>query len=566
MSCYNLLSVPGNLGTRLNPFGFPSPWSRSPILPTSLNVVYLIHVMAYPVESDAARSPFPTSGSLIQPPRPTCLPCPNILDRTTISPPFMTTHIHKQHPSPTTISSNSRFSRTHHLMFIPPIRSKLSVILFSSSDMDKDNLNSPCSSCESSDSELDSSSPRKQKSSARKPTVSRLSFPFVKSAKSPPPSKCDKNTPSTLSFQSTTPPCGPSAATKRDTPSLTSPHPAPPFSHHPHYNPQRRSYRHRGYSRHALAHIQWFWAMREEHWEVKCGPVRKNKPHLEESFLETALDDPLASLLSPCNQKRKVPMHPVHQPQHELPPMTIHPRRGDLSTLRDPYCTEIDRNFVGLPMWTIGKTLWMYDVHLASQDRARGGDPDSHDVSDAYETESESESLGTAASVVSCDDSDMTLVDSETESEVSPDGGSNSSSEDNDVGTLRDQHIIKKHLVLTHDNSYSGLSSSMTPGRAPPVRALSDTSLVLSCPPHQRRSRSLRSAYCSRPLTPIAATASGSGKKLARQSSWATDWYRRWECMIEVSHRRQMVEGKCKFFLNYEPEDDLDRFEAISLL
>lgn len=207
----------------------------------------------------------------------------------------------------------------------------------------------------------------------------------------------------------------------------------------------------------------------------------------------------------------------------------------------------------------------MYDVHLASQDRARG-DPDSHDVSDAYETESESESLDTAASVVSCDDSDMTLVDSETESEVSPGGGS-SSSEDNDVGTLRDQHIIKKHLVLTHDSSYSGLSSLMTPGRTPPVRALSDTSLVLSCPPHQRRSRPLRSAYCSRPLTPpIATAASGSGKMLARRSSWATDWYRRWECMIEVSHRRQMVEGKRKFFLNYEPEDDLDRFEAISLL
>lgn len=288
--------------------------------------------------------------------------------------------------------------------------------------------------------------------------------------------------------------------------------------------------------------------MREEHWEVISGPVRKNKPQLEESFLETALDDPLASLLSSSNQKRKVPMHPVHQPQHELPPMTIHPRRGDLSTLRDPYCTEIDRNFVGLPMWTIGKTLWMYDVHLASQDRARG-DPDSHDVSDAYETESESESLYTAASVVSSDDSDMTLVDSETEDEASP-------TENYNIGTSRDQHIVKKHFVLARD-SYSGLS--FTGGRTP-VRALSDTSLVISCQ-HQR---SWPHSACSGPSTSL--TASSSGKKLARQSSWATDWYRRWECMIEVSHRRQMADGKRKFFLNYEPEDDLDRFDAISLL
>jgi len=191
----------------------------------------------------------------------------------------------------------------------------------------------------------------------------------------------------------------------------------------------------------------------------------------------------------------------------------------------------------------------MYDVHLGSQDRARG-DPDSHDVSDAYETESESESLDIAPSVVSSDDSDMTLVDSETEGEVSSPG------EDWEVGTSRDQHIIKKHFVLTRD-SYSGLSLT---GRAP-VRALSDTSLVLSCP-HQRSWPP--HLACSGPSTFIAA--SSSGKKLARRSSWATDWYRRWECMIEVSHRRQPTEGRRKFFLNYEPEDDLDRFEAISLL
>ncbi len=287
--------------------------------------------------------------------------------------------------------------------------------------------------------------------------------------------------------------------------------------------------------------------MLEEDWEVKSGPVRKNKPKLEESFLETALDDPLASLLISSCQKRKVPMHPVHQPQHELPPMTIHPRRGDLSTLRDPYCTEIDRTFVGLPMWTIGKTLWMYDIHLASQDRACV-DADSHDVSDYYETESESESLDTAGSVVSSDDSDVTLVDSETEGEMSP-------NEDSNIGTSRDQPIIEKHFVLTRD-SYS--SSSLT-GRAL-VRALSDTSLVLSSP---RQASWPDSAY-SEPST--SAAASSSGKKLARQSSWATDWYRRWECMIEVSHRGQMADGKPKFFLSHEPEDDLNRFQTVPLL
>jgi len=189
----------------------------------------------------------------------------------------------------------------------------------------------------------------------------------------------------------------------------------------------------------------------------------------------------------------------------------------------------------------------MYDVHLASQDRARA-DADSHDACDAYETESESESMDASASVVSSDDSDATLVDSETEGEVSP-------GENNDFGILRNQHITEKHFVPARD-SYSGPSST---GRVP-VRAISDTSVVLSCP-HQTSWP--HSAY-SGPSTSI--SASGSGNMLARRSSWATDWYRRWECMIEVSHRGQMADGKHKFFLSHEPEDDLDHFgAAISL-
>lgn len=260
--------------------------------------------------------------------------------------------------------------------------------------------------------------------------------------------------------------------------------------------------------------------------------MRSKKPHLDESFIETALDDPIASLLDSSAHKRKTPLHPVHQSQHELPPMTIHPRRGDLTTLRDPYCIEIDRTFVSLPTWTIGKTLWMYDVHLASQDRARV-DAELNDPSDAYDdTESESESLDTSSSAVFSDDSDATLVDSETESELSP-GGSSS------IGISRDQITSEKHFSFSRDSSSSSI------GRGP-TRVLSDTNLVLSSP---HKTNWSHSAY-SEPSTPTAS--SSSGKPLICRSSWAMDWYRRWECMIEVSHRRQLTDEKRKFFISQD--------------
>ncbi|KAF9448130.1 hypothetical protein P691DRAFT_792887 [Macrolepiota fuliginosa MF-IS2] len=373
-------------------------------------------------------------------------------------------------------------------MSTPRIKSKLSILCYDSSDMDKRDTESLCPR-EPSNDELDSTA-KKAAPSNRKTTISRLSFPFVKSAKSP-PSKAVKSSspPSTAPSQ---PVSAPIASSKRDMKPSSPPVTPLPFPHLPHCNPQRHNYRHRGYSRHALAHIKWFWATREDVWEVKAGPVRTVKPQLEESFLETALDDPLASPLnSPC-QKRKSALHPVHPQELELPPMSIHPRRGDLSALHDAFCIQIDRTFVNLPMWTIAKTLWMHDVHLASQQRMYADD--AFDVYD--ETESESDPLDTAASsVMSSDDSDATLVDSETESELSLGG----------TGT-RDQ---EKCFALS------------------------------------------RYAYSSSRRT----VASSSGKVLARRSSWATDWYRRWECMIEISHRGHFASGRRKFFINQDAEE-----------
>jgi len=96
--------------------------------------------------------------------------------------------------------------------------------------------------------------------------------------------------------------------------------------------------------------------------------------------------------------------------------MTVHPRRGDISALRDPYCTQIDRCFVDSPTWTIDKVIWLYDLHMADAKRNAGiqDTSDGDSESDGGESESENE-LETSASTHSSDDSDATLVESENE-------------------------------------------------------------------------------------------------------------------------------------------------------
>ncbi|KAJ7211382.1 hypothetical protein GGX14DRAFT_450122, partial [Mycena pura] len=118
------------------------------------------------------------------------------------------------------------------------------------------------------------------------------------------------------------------------------------------------------------------------------------------------------------------PRHPSPPLEHAqsagpvpVPPMTIHPRRGDLSALRDPYGEHMDRCFVGMPLWTMSKTLWMYDVHLlagwrASQEK-QGNEPKAVEGTSS-DDESENEGMSSSMSGFS-DDSEATLVGSEGE-------------------------------------------------------------------------------------------------------------------------------------------------------
>ncbi|KAJ3574250.1 hypothetical protein NP233_g1892 [Leucocoprinus birnbaumii] len=411
-------------------------------------------------------------------------------------------------------------------MFIPRIKSKLSTLAYDSSDVAASGTETPSPSSESSENHIDAA----QKSHPRKTTVSRLSFPFVKSAKSSAPKKAVKPTspsrPNSVCPTSRVAPSTPLSKQDEGSRSASGPQPQS-YSYQP--NPQRHNYRHRGYSRHAFAHIKWFWVMREEDWETRSGPVRLNKPQLDESFLETALDDPLASTIESSLRKRKTPLHPVHQPQHRAPPY-------------DPFIPVEEI----CPHLGTRKTLWMVDIHLASRDRT-SPDAQANDVSDPYdESESESESIDASASSVGySDDSDETLVDSETESDLSPGGNSSSS-------IFWDYCVDGKRFMPSQD-TYSGSISPIGRGI---TCALSDTGVSPS---------SQWSGFGqSEPTTPVSTPVDGvhSHALLARQTSWATDWYHRWQYLIEVSNRGRLSDGKRGFFISHDADDAIDYFSA----
>ncbi|KDR75636.1 hypothetical protein GALMADRAFT_248223 [Galerina marginata CBS 339.88] len=306
------------------------------------------------------------------------------------------------------------------------------------------------------------------------PSVSRLCFPFVTT-----PSPRRNKPP---------PPPPPPRHKYSCFPSLMSPvSPGRPSPKH-----QRHSYRQHGYSRLALHHVKWFWSMREEEWE---GP----NPHLHDTSayggISPAGATPPVHLSSPCST------HP-HVSQ-SLPPITVHPRRGDIAALRDPYCMHIDRCFIGLPTWTIGKTLWMYDLHLATEQRvSRQQILSDEDGSDA-DSESETE---TSTSTGFSDDSDTTLVESESETDL--------------------PQLLKFNIGNAPkgkddgDEREKGSASSSS-------RPLHQISPGFSSDQHI-----LDNDTWLKTMKDITSKLQTSDKNKAQ---WATTWYRRWELLVELS-------------------------------
>lgn len=288
-------------------------------------------------------------------------------------------------------------------------------------------------------------------------SVSRLSFPFnsTSARRRPPP-----------------PPLPPVRRSYSSLPSPLSPTPMRPFSKIK--QPTRHNYHHHGYSNHRLQYLKWFWSMRE---------------HDPDALVAQAGDD---DARLPSYAPRRSPAQPKSQ-QCVLPPITIHPRRGDISALRDPYCVYIDRCFAALPLWTIGKTLWMFDVHMMSAGPTDDGAAESDD--DVFDDTASEISIDT--SIVSSDDSDATLVESGSEGDLVEYQERHNTPKDAEIESVNSPHKKGRH--------YLGFVS------ANKMRLRSELGF---------------SADHASELKPI---------QLNARSSWASNWYRRWEVLIELS-------------------------------
>lgn len=293
---------------------------------------------------------------------------------------------------------------------------------------------------------------------------------------------------------------------------------SPAYSKHysyPSSGPSRHSYGNHGYSRYALFHLKWFWGMREDEWEEYNAGMHSSTAYGGLSFLYEGNqpDIPLHSPGYPPANRKSEP-----QLTQQLPPMTIHPRRGDLAALRDPYCMHIDRCFVGLPVWTLAKTLWMFDIHKGVQACTNSATVGMEPDEDNSDNESEGDPMDTSTSADFSDDSDVTLVESDNEGDpTSP------AAEGHDVGssTFVDVDLGGKPLPAHHIFSDPG----------PPSHNNHRVNYM-----HKARHIPLCPDIFTPQSPPLPYTASSHPTKSRHDPCWDTNWYKRWELLVELTH------------------------------
>ncbi|KAG1882549.1 hypothetical protein F4604DRAFT_1741385 [Suillus subluteus] len=175
---------------------------------------------------------------------------------------------------------------------------------------------------------------------------------------------------------------------------------------------QRLNYPHRGFSRSALLHQKSFWTARHDEWlEWQAKEVKRRMDHdicaqgpgsayagitlaetQEVSGLPSQIRVPLSGL------ERDFEGYASRDFAQDLN-APIYPRVGDISALRDPYSADVDRCFFKFPLWTIHKTLYVFDMHQRAVH-----------ISDQIQGSASSGSLQSSTGSTTCDDEDVTLV------------------------------------------------------------------------------------------------------------------------------------------------------------
>jgi hypothetical protein len=90
----------------------------------------------------------------------------------------------------------------------------------------------------------------------------------------------------------------------------------------------------------------------------------------------------------------------------------IFPRLGDISALRDPYSVDIDRCFCHFPLWTVHKTLYMFDMHHRSTSPDRTTPKITADHSDFLSNHAATVTPGQGDKVSGSTECNVTLVSS----------------------------------------------------------------------------------------------------------------------------------------------------------
>ena len=253
--------------------------------------------------------------------------------------------------------------------------------------------------------------PEPGKAAATCVPVSRIAFPFNSSA---PPSR---------SKPLTSPPASlpqqrqrrfipvPSPLGRQEGSSTPAPPRRSPVSRIAAY---RAYHRHHGYSRQSLLHAKWFWSTREGEWQqTSAKPVSGAADASSQEEVSACLRTLTPSTQQNFRGTRPPAFEGDDEERATSPSVTAFPRRGDITALRDPYCVEADRCFAHVPIWTLAKVLWVHDMHALSQPKVETPAPETED--DPFDEVSSVASFDTATSVDFSDDSESTLVDSESE-------------------------------------------------------------------------------------------------------------------------------------------------------
>lgn len=344
-----------------------------------------------------------------------------------------------------------------------------------------------------------------------KPSVLRLAFPFgarrkaVPSSQAGPPSPIPKSapelpvrhtftfTPSRLRFSASEEATSdPRAATSCSAPVIT-----------PEDRPQPR---HHGHSRHSLLLTKLVWS-------------RRHGQHPEGSS-DIHASGESSSLASGNTSPKAFPSHARRAPllrclssfySEEKPdqsPLTMFPRQGDVAALRDPYCARADRSFAPVPLWTLNKIVFVLALLLPKP--------------------KQEEDYDDAASEMSFNGTESTLVDSDSEWETSTACSSrqdaSSDLEDASCSSYSGSPVAKCDLLSLAARQVNREPDASTVHMANPAwlckfyRDPRPESIKLSLSLSRNRHQRNHSVSLS-------------------STVWPSSWYGLWELLIELAHR-----------------------------